>query len=137
MFYLNSIHQITFLLKIILCTLQIYKCDLPREKGSNAAKPNFTREPSERSLKSYTSGRIGRSWKLHPPLTTTNSTLSCLWNLHVRAHMDTIKHEVWVSGVAGFSLLTESSDTYGFNRTLQWFFGNNESSKIFLKNTIR
>ena len=60
-----------------------------------------------------------------------------MWNLDVRAHMDTIKHEVWVSGGAGVSLLAESSDTSGVDRTFQWFFDNNESSKIFLENTIR
>ena len=100
-----------------------------RKGTQNAAKPNFTRELSERSLKSCTSGRIGRFWKWPPPLTTTKNTLPRLWNLDVRAHMDTIKHEVWVSGGAGFSLLSESSDTSGFDRTLQWFFDNNESSK--------
>ena len=77
------------------------KCDLPWEKEPNAAKPDFTREPSERSLKSCTSDRIGQSWKWPPPPTTAKNTLPRLWNLDVRAHMDTIKHEVWVSGGSG------------------------------------
>ena len=38
---------------------------------------------------------------------------------HPRTHMDTIKHEVSVSGGAGFFLFAESNDTSGFDRTLQ------------------
>ena len=64
---LSTHFQIEKIIKIILFyaslnfSLFFYICDLPREKGPNAAKPNFTREPRKRSLKSCTSGRIGRS----------------------------------------------------------------------------